>query len=82
MNLCFIQGKIISDIKFDFILDSKNISIAIFKLQLNNNSIVNIKAYDDVADYCWRNLVKGSMVGIEGELNSKMEIIIKEIDDL
>lgn len=81
MNLCFIIGKIITKIRFDFIINSKNISIATFKIELSNNSIINIKAYDEIADYCFSNLIKGDTIAIQGELNSQMEIIIKEIDN-
>ena len=43
MNLVFILGKIISDIEFKFIINSKNKSIAIFKIQLLNNSEITVK---------------------------------------
>lgn len=82
MNLCFIIGKIISDIDFQFVLNSKNISIAIFRIQLSNNSIVKVKAYDEVADLCYQILVKNDLIAIQGELNSKMEIIINNFNYL
>ena len=53
MNLCFLIGKIISEINFKFVLNSKNISIAYFKIELNNKSIVEVKAYNELADYCY-----------------------------
>ena len=34
MNICFFIGKIISEIKFDFILNGKDISIAVFYIKL------------------------------------------------
>ena len=46
MNICFLYGKIISDVKFDFILNDKNnISVCYFQLKLLSRSIINIKAY-------------------------------------
>ena len=50
MNIVFIQGKIITDIQFEFIINNKNISIAIFKIQLLNKSIVTVKSYNKLAD--------------------------------
>ena len=80
MNLCFLIGKIISDIDFRFIINSKNISIAIFELQLSNKSIVKVKAYNETADYCCRELIINDMVSIQGELSNNTEIIINDIE--
>ena len=80
MNLCFVIGKIVSNIDFQFILQSKNISIALFKIQLYNNSIVAVKAYNEIAYYCYKKLEKNSIICIQGELNSKLEIIINNIE--
>ena len=79
MNIVFIQGKIISDIEFNFIINSENVSIAIFEAELLNKSIVKIKAYNELADYCYSKLNKNDIVFIEGYLNSNMEIIIKTL---
>lgn len=80
MNLVFILGKIISDIEFKFIINSKNKSIAIFKIQLLNNSEITVKAYNEQADYCCSRLNKNYAVYIEGYLNSKMQIIVNDIE--
>ena len=82
MNLCFLKGKIISNIEFNFILESHHISIVIFELELSNNSIVTVKAYDEIADWCYQNLVKNDWVALKGNLNSKMEIILHDINYL
>lgn len=78
----FFTLKIVISIKFDFILNSPNISIAKFKIRLHNKSIITIKSYNKIADWCYQKLVKGDIVAIKGELNSKMEIILNEIDYL
>ena len=36
MNIYFIIGKIVSDVEFKFVLESKHTSIVIFKLELSN----------------------------------------------
>ena len=72
MNIIIILGKIISDIEFKFIIKNKNKSISIFELELTNNSIVTVKAYNILADYCYSELNKEDIILIEGQLNSKL----------
>ena len=78
MNLCFLIGKIISEINFKFVLNSKNISIVYFKIELNNKSIVELKAYNELADYCYSKLKKNYIIAIQGYLSNDMEIVIEE----
>jgi len=40
MNLCYIIGKIVNKVNFEFIIESKDYSIATFSLKLSNNSIL------------------------------------------
>lgn len=80
MNLCFLIGKVVSEIKFDFILNSKDSSIARFSIELENKSVVVVKGYNEIADYCYKNLITGSIVVIQGSLNSNKEIIIIDIN--
>ena len=79
MNLVYIQGKVVSKIDFKFIIYSKNISVAIFKVELRNKSVVKVKAYNEMADYCYRKLNEGREIIIEGRLNTKLEIIVISI---
>lgn len=79
MNLCFLMGKIISNIDFQFMLGSKKISIVQFLLVINEKCIVTVKAYDELADWCYQNLVKNDCIALQGELNSKMEIILHDV---
>ena len=78
MNLCFLIGKIISEINFKFVLNSKNISIVYFKIELNNKSIVEVKAYNELADYCYSKLKKNYIIAIQGYLSNDTEIVIEE----
>lgn len=80
MNLCFLIGKIISDIEFQFVLNSKDISIARFEIELTNKSVIRVKAYNEMADWCYKNLIKNNVIAIYGEIDNKMEIIINEIE--
>ena len=77
MNLCFIIGKIVSEIEFKFIVNNKKyMSIAYFDIELKNKSIIKVKAYNELADYCYSKLKKNSIYFFQGFINSKMEIIV------
>lgn len=80
MNLVFILGKIISNIEFKFIINSKNKSVSIFKIKLLNNSELTVKAYNEKADYCYSKLNKNDTIYIQGYINSKIQIIVKDIE--
>lgn len=80
MNQVFILGKIISDIEFKFIIKNKNKAIAIFKVKLLDNTIVTVEAYNEKADYCYSKLNKNDVIYIQGYINSKMQIIVKDIE--
>ena len=81
MNICFFIGKIISDIDFKFMVnDKKNIAIAIFKLKVDDNCILKIKGYNQLADLCYRKLSINNYIILQGELNSKMELILYSIE--
>ena len=81
MNLCFFTGKVITDIEFKFIIEGRNVSVAIFEILLTNENIIKVKAYDEMADYCYSKLNKGDIVSIQGEITSKAKIIINDIED-
>lgn len=80
MNICFFIGKIVSEIKFDFIIDNHNISIVRFKIKIEDGTIIKVKGYNKIADRCYRKLEKGNFIFVLGKVNSKLEIIIKEIE--
>ncbi len=81
MNICFFIGKIISDIDFKFIVNDKsNTAVAIFKLKVDENCILTIKGYNELADLCYRNLSINNYIALQGELNSKMEVILYSIE--
>ena len=80
MNLCFLIGKIISDIEFKFIINSKQYTaISMFTLKVSENCILKVKAYNELADKCYQRLVKSDIVGIQGFIDSNMVIIVENI---
>ena len=83
MNLCFLMGKIISEIEFNFILNSKNnISVASFELEIDKDCKVLVKAYNKMADWCYQKLTKNNMILLQGKLNTKMKIVMKGIKQI
>ena len=79
MNICFILGKVISEVEFKFIYNSKDVSISIFKIMLKNKSTIECMAYNDVADYIYRNVEVDDMLLIEGKIhNDSIEILKME----
>ncbi len=78
MNNCFISGKIITEIDFKFAIKNKFYSIAEFKIELDNKSIIKIKAYDKNAEYCYQKLEKERYINIYGKITSKGDIKLLE----
>lgn len=81
MNLCFVKGKIISEIQFEFMLEKNKNAIIIFYIQLENKTKVRVIGYNKIADKCYRKLEKNNVVWIEGYIENKneMQIIIDKI---
>mgnify|MGYP000752079331 FL=1 len=80
MNNCFISGKIITEIDFKFAIKNKFYSIAEFKIELDNKSIIKIKAYDKNAEYCYQKLEKEMYINIYGKIDNKGDIKLLEIN--
>ncbi len=80
MNICFFIGKVISDIEFKFIVDNKSYyAIAIFQIELDNNSVITVKGLNEIADYCYINLNKNEYCIIEGIIVSNFNILLQNI---
>ena len=83
MNLVFLIGKVGYEPKFDFIINNKyHDSICQFNLILLDDTLVHVKGYDAIADFCYQNLNFNSFVFICGELNNQGNINIIEIQIL
>ena len=66
MNEVFLIGKIISDIEFEFIINSKNKAIACFEIKKADKQIVRIQAYNQLADFVYSKLNTNDKVFING----------------
>ena len=81
MNLCFIKGKIVSEVQYEFMLEKNKYSISIFYIQLENALILRVIGYNQIADWCYQHLKINDVVWIDGSLEHKneMQIIINKI---
>lgn len=70
MNEVFLIGKIVSRINFDFIIKSKKHAISKFKIETFDGTLLNIRAYDKLADYVYAKLKKDDSIFIYGSLNN------------
>ena len=79
MNKVFLIGKIITEIEFKFIINSKNISIASFKIETLDKQIISIKAHNEIADYVYSKFNKNDIITIEGKLEENCVTMVKSI---
>ena len=76
MNIGCIIGKVINDINLQFIYDKRRKSISkkhvtIVEIMIkSHNNIIYTRAYDDVADYIYRNIEKGDFIIIYGKVRN------------
>lgn len=75
MNICFLSGKIVSDIKFDFMIYSKYTSIIQFDIKDKRKNIIKIVGYDEIADYCYKSFKKNDTVTVEGKIENLRDSI-------
>lgn len=78
MNEVFIIGKIISDIDFKFVINSKTKkSIARFTIKTKANQEIFIRAYNELADFAYSKLKKNQNIFVYGRLRA--DVIVKII---
>ena len=75
--------KIVTEVDFNFIYNKnkkeKHTSIAMCKLELDDDNIIDIYGYDEVADYLYRN--SDQYVCIEGRIDTNMMVEILEVNN-
>lgn len=82
MNKVFIIGKVITEVKFDFTLNSKHTSVAGFRTAtVCDGQEIEIIAYDEIADYIYANLKHEAVVMINGYLEYD-KVILEDIQIL
>ena len=78
MNEVFVMGKI-KNIDFEFMYESKNISICVIELELRNGSNIKVNSYDEIADAMIQNYKIGDFMFCHGRLNSNGVIDVEEV---
>lgn len=76
--LCILSGKIVNEINLKFIysakeksLSKKHISIVEIEFEIERKQIIKLYAYDEMADFVYRNLKKDDYILIEGKIRDK-----------
>ena len=72
MNEVSLIGKIISDIEFKFIINSKNKAIACFEIKTADKQIVRVQAYNKLADFAYSKLNSNDKVFINGYIETNV----------
>ncbi len=72
MNEVFLIGKIISDIEFKFIINSKNKAIACFVIKTADKQIVRVQSYNKLADFAYSKLNTNDKVFINGYIETNI----------
>ena len=72
MNEVFLIGKLISDIEFKFIINSKNKAIACFEIKTADKQIVRMQAYNKLADFAYSKLNTNDKVFINVYIEANM----------
>ncbi len=60
-----------------FFVSKEKYSIARTKLELKNESIITTKGYDEMADWMIQKIKKEDKVIMQGELDTRMEVVVK-----
>ena len=82
MNLCILLGKIISDIEFKFIINSKNKSIVEFKIETLDNNIIKVYGYNEIADKSYLILKRNMRLIVYGEVRGDNKVEIKNMETI
>ena len=72
MNEVFLIGKIISNIEFKFIINSKNKAIACFEIKTADKQIVRVQAYNQLADFAYSKLNTNDKVFVNGYIEDNV----------
>lgn len=82
MNEVFLIGKVISEIEFKFIINSKHKkSVVKFMLKTEDRQKIKIIAYNEKADYIYQHIKQNDFITIEGKIRDNF-IEIEEINFL
>ena len=72
MNEVFLIGKIISNIEFKFIINSKNKAIACFEIKTADKQIVRVQTDNKTADFAYSKLNTNDKVFVNGYIEDNV----------
>ena len=76
MNEVFLIGKVITEVEFKFIIYSKKVSKVKFSIKtVTDNAIIKVIAYDEKADYVYRNVKSEDIIMINGYIECNKVVI-------
>lgn len=81
MNICFVIGKIVSEIEYKFIIKSKNKAIVQLWLETSDCSKIYIVGYDDIADKIYSLFKKGDFISFCGKIENN-KVVIKDFEKI
>ena len=81
MNEVFLMGKIISPVEFGFMVESKHYAMSRFRIETLDGQIIEIRAYDKVADFVYSKIKVGDSIFVYGSLNMGF-VLIRSISKL
>ena len=77
MNVVFLIGELIKEIEYKFMLEKNKTAKASLNLKLLDKTEIKVEGYNEIADFCLRNLKIKDIALIYGKIE---ENIVKIID--
>ena len=76
MNVVFLIGELIKEIEYKFMLEKNKTAKAILNLKLLDKTEIKVAGYNEIADFCLRNLEIKDIVIIYGQIKENIVQII------
>lgn len=79
INICFLIGKIVTNIDFNFFYNSKEhiSNVSFFIENSKSKGLIKIEAYDNLADIIYRKFDKEDVIKIMGKLRMNFVEIVE-----
>ena len=75
MNEVFLIGRVATNVDFKFMINSKHISIACFKIRTLDAQVIDINLYDSLADFAYSNINLEDIIFVYGCLYRSCVIV-------
>ena len=88
INLCFIKGKVVDKKELKFVYDKNkkslsksHICIIKLELELEDKQTIYLKAYNEMADFVYKNVNEEDIIMLQGVLRDNI-VEIEEIEKI